>query len=532
MRPYTDQNLPLNFFSNTIYPSFGKIIDPTPEIYCMTSEDNSKGQDIRLVKSGNDLWLEAKAILKKKLSHPRFQSWITPLHLASLENNQANIAVKNDYMRGIIAGTYIKAITEALSQVTKEKITCKITIDPTLPDVDSSSGIANVSIFPEKRSGFDEANTPESTTHPSNTVNNTTSNTSLIKKSGPSVFNGTNKSGLSSKHTFNTFVVGSNNRFCHSAALSVAENPGHSYNPLFLYGGVGLGKTHIMQAIGHEILLRSPHLSVRYMTCERFTNELINSIRDDRMVEFRRRYRQVDVLLMDDIQFIQGKESTQEEFFHTFNALREGGKQIVLSSDRPPKAISLLEERLKSRFEWGLIADIQAPDLETRVAILRKKSEMEKMNIPEDVIGYIASVFVNNIRELEGALLRSHAYSNMTGTELSVRSMANILAPVAPTHTAANVTLESIIEVVSQHYRIEPSEMRSPKRSQDLALPRHIAMYLAHDLIQLSFPRIGQAFANRKHTSALYAHAKVKEAMLTDHAIAEAINQIIRKLNS
>ncbi len=498
----------------------------------MTPDDNSKGQDIRLVKSVNDLWAEAKSILKKKLSHPSFESWIKTLQLASLENNQANILVKNDFMRSLISSSYMATITEALSQVTKQKITCKVTIDPTLPDAESDLGIVNVSIFPEKRGGFDDADIPESVSRTGNIIGSTTGNTNSIKKSGPVNLTNTNKSGLNSKHTFNTFVVGSNNRFCHSAALAVAEKPGHSYNPLFLYGGVGLGKTHIMQAIGHEALQRSPHLSVRYITCERFTNELINSIRDDRMVDFRKRYRQVDVLLMDDIQFIQGKESTQEEFFHTFNALRDSSKQIVLSSDRPPKAISLLEERLKSRFEWGLIADIQAPDLETRVAILRKKSEMDKMNIPEDIIEYIASVFVNNIRELEGALLRAHAYSNMTGTELSVRSLANILAPVGPTQTLANVTLESIIEVVSQHYRVEPSEMRSPKRSQDLALPRHIAMYLAHDLIQLSFPRIGQAFSNRKHTSALYAHSRVKEAILKNPAIAEAVNQIIRKLNS
>ena len=444
--------------------------------------------DIRLVKSTEELWLEVQSILKKKLRHPSFEGWIKPLQLVSLENNQLAIAVKNEFMCSMITNHYLKAITKAICQVSKEEVSVKVIIDPSLPAPQSELSLANISIFPEPERSSVRNNAPTD-------VIDTTDNTShknvvaRTEKSGSSPGNNASpgKTGLNPKYSFGTFVVGSHNRFCHSAAIAVAERPGQSYNPLFLYGGVGLGKTHIMQAIGHEVLQLFPHLSVRYITCERFTNELINSIRDDRMIDFRKRYRQVDVLLMDDIQFIQGKESTQEEFFHTFNALRDSGRQIVLSSDRPPKAISLLEARLTSRFEWGLIADIQAPDLETRVAILRKKCEVDNINVPEDVIGHIATLFTANIRELEGALIRAYAYSNMTGTELSVRSLASILAPVGLSgstgHSTTNLTLDSIIESVAQHFHIEPSEMRSAKRSQDLSLPRHVAMYLAHDLI-------------------------------------------------
>ncbi len=492
----------------------------------MSTDDKSTGQDIRLVKSNDELWSEAKVLLKNKMSHPRFESWIKPLHFGSLENGEITLLVKNEFMRGMVSSHYLVAIKEAFSKILHQTTKVVIAVDPSLPNVDSKIGIANVSIYPEDKNDGNAGGKSDPK------ISDTTFNTKSSRNTFAAQSTVNPKAGLNLKYSFSTFVVGSHNRFCHSAALAVSENPGRSYNPLFLYGGVGLGKTHIMQAIGHEVLRRSPQLSVRYITCERFTNELINSIRDDRMVDFRKRYRQVDVLLMDDIQFIQGKESTQEEFFHTFNALRDGERQIVLSSDRPPKAISLLEERLKSRFEWGLIADIQAPDLETRVAILRKKSELEKMNIPDDVIEYIASTFTNNIRELEGALLRAYAYSNMTGIELTARSLANILAPVGPVSSPVNITLETIIETVSQHYCVEPSEMKSIKRSQDLALPRHVAMYLAHDLIQLSFPRIGQAFANRKHTSALYAHSRIKQALIDDPAINQAVSQIIRKLNS
>lgn len=476
----------------------------------MTKDDR---QDVRLLKPAEDVWRAAREILRKTLPEPSFESWIKPLHLVSLNANEAVIAVRNDFMRGMIANKFKSSISKALAEVLKETVTVKIVIDPSKSTDEYVPTIASISILPadQKKESGGTAGAPAA-------QGNST--------------NASTKTNLNAKYTFSTFVVGSHNRFCHSAATAVAERPGQAYNPLFLYGGVGLGKTHIMQAIGHDILAASPQLSVRYITCERFTNELINSIRDDRMVEFRRRYRQVDVLLMDDIQFIQGKESTQEEFFHTFNALRDNHSQIVLSSDRPPKDISLLEERLRSRFEWGLIADIQAPDLETRVAILRKKCELDRISVPDDLLQHIATLFTTNIRELEGALIRANAYANLTGTELSVDSLSSILQPVGPARPKANLTLELIIQTVAEHFQIEPSEMRSVKRSHDLALPRHVAMYLAHEMMQMSFPRIGQAFANRKHTSALYAYSRIKELLLADPAFAQQVTIISRKLTS
>jgi chromosomal replication initiator protein len=248
------------------------------------------------------------------------------------------------------------------------------------------------------------------------------------------------------------------------------------------------------------------------------------------MQDFRKRYRLVDVLLMDDIQFIAGKESTQEEFFHTFNALRDGGRQIVLSSDRAPKAMATLEERLKSRFEWGLTTDVQAPDLETRMAILRKKCDLDGITVKNELIELIASMFTHNIRELEGALIRTHAYASLTGTELNSRDLVALLKPEAATQPKPQITLELILDTVAEAYRVEPSELRSQKRSQDLALPRHIAMYLAHDLCQMSFPRIGTAFGNRKHTSAIYAIKKIREEIESDHDLSDAIRRIRNKL--
>jgi chromosomal replication initiator protein len=340
------------------------------------------------------------------------------------------------------------------------------------------------------------------------------------------------RSGLNPKYTFSTFVVGSNNRFCHSAAVAVAQSPGQNYNPLFVYGGVGLGKTHLMHAIGHAVQEQNPNAQIKYLTCERFTNDLINSIKDKSTTEFRKRYRYIDVLLIDDIQFIEGKESTQEEFFHTFNALREAGKQIVLSSDRPPKAFSRLEERLRSRFEWGLISDIQAPDYETRLAILRKKCDLDGIVIDDGTLNHIASLFTTNIRELEGALIRVNAYANLTGQKVDQLSLHSLLTPHGTPVSKPALTVDQIIKSVAEHYKLDPNDLKAKSRAGDLTTPRHIAMYLAHELMNLSFPRIGQAFGNRKHTSAIYANNKVKELLVEDPATAAAVSQIRRQLGN
>ncbi len=474
-------------------------------------------EDVRLERPIKEIWSQAQEILCKTLSQPTYESWIRPTQLLEISGDEATIGVCNEFMKTMITGSRLEAIIDAVSQVLNRKVSAKVVVDPSLQQESYTPSIASIAVV-------------QQTNAPQREIFSTLPIQPTAAPQNPQTR--VSAANLNPKYTLETFVVGSHNRFSHSAAMAVADRPGEAYNPLFLYGGVGLGKTHIMQAIGHHVLLHQPQKQVRYISCERFTNELINSIRDDRMMEFRKRYRQVDLLLVDDIQFIEGKESTQEEFFHTFNALRESGRQIVLSSDRPPKALSLLEERLRSRFEWGLIADIQAPDLETRMAILRKKSEMEAMRIPDDVIEYIASVFTTNIRELEGALIRAHAISSLTGAELSVSSVTDVLQPGGQIQPKQTLTVDRILNTVAAHYRVEPSELRSAKRSQDLALPRHVAMYLAHELIQLSFPRIGDAFGNRKHTSALYAYSRIKEQILKDADLSSAVKQITRQLTN
>lgn len=531
--------------------------------------------DVRLLKPTREIWSEAQKTLVKKMSQPSFESWIRPSQLIDYNKGIALIAVSNDFVQTMIANHYMEALAQAIREVTQEKVTIKVVVDAnaqsesysaTIASITSSQGNtssttittdnrqsetglnSNVSSFSSTSDGLADVSSRSSGPNSSQNLGGSNSNfgngLSMVASSGAhapgALQNGASsrlpdhvtisRSNLNPKYAFDSFVVGSHNRFSHSAAQAVAQRPGQAYNPLFIYGGVGLGKTHLMHAIGHEILKGSPNASVRYISCEKFTNELINSIRDDRMMDFRKRYRQIDVLLVDDIQFLQGKESTQEEFFHTFNALRDSGKQIVLSSDRPPKAIARLEERLRSRFEWGLISDVQAPDLETRLAILRKKCALEGMRVDDEILEYIASLFTNNIRELEGALIRSHAYANLTGETLTVNALAGMLQPTTPSRPKVTLTCDRIIDTVAAHYRVESSELRSAKRSQDLALPRHIAMYLAHDMINMSFPRIGEAFGNRKHTSALYAHSRIKELVTKDPGLSQSIKQITHQL--
>jgi chromosomal replication initiator protein len=333
------------------------------------------------------------------------------------------------------------------------------------------------------------------------------------------------------RYTFDTFVVGHGNRFAHAASLAVAETPAKAYNPLFIYGGVGLGKTHLMQAIAHSVLKSFPRMKVLYATSETFTNELIGSIQEGRAKEFRDKYRSIDLLLVDDIQFLAGKERTQEEFFHTFNALYEASKQIVLSSDRPPKEIPTLEERLRSRFEWGLIADIQSPDLETRIAILKKKADIAELSVPDEVMTFIATKMTSNIRELEGALIRVVAYASLTGQEINVQTTEGVLRDIVSTQKdKPGISIDLIKKVAAEYYSIKLDDMSAKIRTKEIATARQVAMYLARELTTLSLPKIGEEFGGRDHTTVMHAYGKISEAIKAESDIEEAVRKIKEKL--
>jgi len=337
---------------------------------------------------------------------------------------------------------------------------------------------------------------------------------------------------LNPKYSFDSFVVGNSNRFAHAASYAVAESPARAYNPLFIYGGVGLGKTHLMQAIGHHILNKNQQTTVVYASSEHFTNELINSIRDDTTCDFRNKYRNIDVLLIDDIQFLAGKERTQEEFFHTFNALYEANKQIVISSDRPPREIPTLEDRLRSRFEWGLLTDIQSPDLETRIAILKKKAQLESLEVPNEVMLYIATNIQSNIRELEGALTRAVAFSKIQGKEISMELVAKALENILPPPAPQLITLDAIREAVAEYFGITTSDLNSKRRTRQLAFPRQIAMYLTRELTDLSLPKIGEDFGGRDHTTVLHAYEKIARDIKTDPVLDKIISDLRSKIES
>jgi chromosomal replication initiator protein len=458
----------------------------------------------------DEVWDEARGYLKKRMKTPTYESWIVPMRLKSLTPSEAVVAVVNDFAKDRLTGLHFEEIRKSICLASGYDVTLKIVVDESIQSTptDYVPSIGAIAVGQPGKSepattsgaGFDNAVRAQA-------------------------------SNLNPKYTLDTFVVGSHNRFCYSAAGAVAERPGQTYNPLFIYGGVGLGKTHLMHAIGHQVMKNNPRMNVRYVTCEKFTNDLINSIRENKMIDFRKRYRQVDVLLVDDVHFIEGKESTQEEFFHTFNALRESGRQIILSSDRPPKEIPKLEERLRSRFEWGLIADMQPPDFETRLAILRNKCEAERVQVDDSVLQYIATQVTTNIRELEGALCRAQAYGNLSGSPLNLQTAASVLQVGSPVSSKTTLTVESIIGAVAEHYKVDTSDLRSQKRSQDLALPRHVAMFLVHDHLKISHSRIGEYFGGRKHPSVIYAIDKVKEELVKNVALSHSIAQIRRRLS-
>ena len=334
---------------------------------------------------------------------------------------------------------------------------------------------------------------------------------------------------LNPRYTFDAFVIGSGNQFAHAACQAVAERPSKAYNPLFLYGGVGMGKTHLMQAIGHEIKRRLPQAAICYVSSEKFTNDMINSLRYDKMTSFRDRFRNVDVLLVDDIQFLAQKERTQEEFFHTFNALHESMKQIVIASDRPPKELAEIEDRLRSRFEWGLIADIQPPDLETKVAILQKKSEQEKVGLPTDVALYIASNIRSNVRELEGALIRLVAHASLTGGEITLPYAQQVLKNFIDSQ-ARKVTIESIQKAVAEQFGLRLVEIKAKNNSRAIVYPRQIAMYLAKHLTEASLPEIGRQFGGKHHTTVLHSVEKIEEVRKNDKDLNRLLNKLTEQL--
>jgi len=428
-----------------------------------------------------NLWDEILAKVESKVNRHSFATWFRPTSYLSLDGSRLLVGVPNAQFREWLTKNYQGVLTEALHEL----------------------GRANVHVIFEEAA---EASAPFEATTPAPERDS---------------------SSLNPKYTFDSFVVGSSNQFAHAAARAVAEIPSKSYNPLFIYGGVGLGKTHLMHAIGHYIQARQKRLKLLYISADRFINEMINAIRFDRLPAFRQKYRSIDVLLVDDIQFIAGKDRTQEEFFHIFNALHDAQKQIVISSDCPPRQIPTLEERLHSRFEWGLIADIQPPDIETKVAILRKKAEAERVEIPENVALFIASKVRTNIRELEGSLIRLIAYASLTGRDIDLSLAQEILKDLLHTEEKP-ITIEMIQKFVADHYNVKLTDLKAKNNAKSVVVPRQIAMYLTKTLTGASLPEIGKEFGGKHHSTVIHSVSKIDDLRKKDPGFDRLINSFVQ----
>jgi len=461
------------------------------------------------------IWDGVLGVVRGELTTPVFKTWFEHARAVSVDAEGVFvIGVQNDFAREWFESRYSSLIRSAVEQVTGEALEIRVVVDrdaaPKEGDGSAGSDAGQADAPPAGDVGAADAGAIELTIE--------VSEEKRVKEASEGAF--------SSKYTFDTFVTGESNRFACTAALAVAEAPGLSYNPLFIYGGAGLGKTHLLQAIGHYVTRHYPHKKVVYVSTEQFTNDFINSIRDrdsNRIEGFRRRYRDNDVLLVDDVQFLKGKEGIQEEFFHTFNTLQQHGKAVVLSSDRPPKDIATLEDRLRSRFSMGLITDIQPPDLETRIAILRRKVDTDGLEIPDDVLEYAASRISSNVRELEGALTRIAAYGSLSRHTIDLDLAKGVLQDAFPERSTRPISIATIQREVCKFYSITQAELVGSKRSQSIVYPRQIAMYLARELTDLSLPKIGDAFGGRDHTTVMHATAKIKKMM---NAQREVYNQI------
>jgi chromosomal replication initiator protein len=423
-----------------------------------------------------NLWNQVLARIETKVNRHSFYTWFKPTMFVAEDAAAVTVRVPNGLFKDWLTKHYAGVITEAMSEIKKAHLAVNFVAE-------SATDSPSIALAPE------EAAVIETVTPPA---------------AGPS------PAGLNPRYTFDTFIVGSSNQFAHAASRAVAEAPSRSYNPLFIYGGVGLGKTHLMHAVGQYVLQHDRNMKLTYISSERFMNEMINAVRYDRVLDFRERYRSVDVLLVDDIQFLAGKEGTQTEFFHTFNALYDSQKQIVLSSDCPPHEIPALEERLRSRFEWGLIADIQSPDLETKIAILKKKAETEAVPLPDNVAIYIAGKIKSNIRELEGSLIRLIAYASLTGQEITLPLAQEVLKNILD-HEEKAVTIEIIQKFVADYYNLKMVDLKSRNNSKSVAMPRQIAMYLCKGLTHASLPEIGRSFGGKHHSTVIHSIRKVED---------------------
>ena len=452
------------------------------------------------------VWRAALGELQVSLSPANYETWLRETQLVDVEDQRFRIAVPNGFAKDWLETRYRSLISQTLARIVGYSVQVEFIVGANPGATEAADGTASVGPVPAAPAS------PHVRVEP----------TRIGGEGGTT--------NINARYTFANFIVGSANRLAHAASLSVAERPGHAYNPLFLYGGVGLGKTHLMHAIGNQVIARFPRKRVVYATSEKFTNEFITSIQQGKIDEFRARYRRIDLLLIDDIQFIADKERTQEEFFHTFNAIHEDGKQIVLSSDRPPKAILTLEERLRSRFEWGLIADLTAPDLETRIAILRAKSEEGAVPITSDVIEFIARKVVSNIRELEGALNRIVAYASMGAMPISIELAQAVLSNVLYNPKKRQVTPERIAKAVSDYYSVPMDALQGQKRDKAIVMPRQIAMFLMREETDVSLLRIGAELGNRDHSTVLHACDKItREIAVNDELRREiaAVRELI-----